>query len=194
MKVKIGPYVNHISLHKIVDRLERLNFSEEQCDKITEWLEKTWVKNLIDWTNKRRSRTIKIKIDKFDTWNMDSTLAYIIHPMLVQLKTESNSYGNVDLEDIPLDARSNDIYLPNSGGYSKDHWDWVLDEMIWAFEQKINETGDSQFFDHSEVDPNSSLQSQIQSIKVDHKGLKEYNQRMANGFRLFGKYYNSLWD
>lgn len=28
----------------------------------------------------------------------------------------------------------------------------------------------------------------------DWKGRKKYEERIANGFRLFGKYYQSLWD
>ena len=29
---------------------------------------------------------------------------------------------------------------------------------------------------------------------VDTDGIKEYNNRIDNGFRLFGKYYRNLWD
>jgi hypothetical protein len=31
-------------------------------------------------------------------------------------------------------------------------------------------------------------------MKVDRAGLEAYQKRMANGFRLFGKYYQGLWD
>ena len=29
---------------------------------------------------------------------------------------------------------------------------------------------------------------------VDYEGMKVYNDRIQNGFRLFGKYYQGLWD
>jgi len=29
---------------------------------------------------------------------------------------------------------------------------------------------------------------------VDFEGMKLYNDRIQNGFRLFGKYYQGLWD
>jgi hypothetical protein len=74
----------------------------------------------------------------------------------------------------------------------------VLDEMIWAFEQKVRDDDESQFFDHSECgdikefvkDPNSHFAKS----KVDWDGLKQHQERRANGFRLFGKYYQNLWD
>ena len=30
--------------------------------------------------------------------------------------------------------------------------------------------------------------------KYDFEGRKEYQKRISNGFRLFGKYYQALWD
>jgi hypothetical protein len=29
---------------------------------------------------------------------------------------------------------------------------------------------------------------------VDNEGKKAYHDRITNGYRLFGKYYESLWD
>jgi hypothetical protein len=46
-------------------------------------------------------------------------------------------------------------------------WDWALTEMIFAFESKIDDDWFAQARDE---------------------------ERIANGFRLFGKYYQSLWD
>jgi hypothetical protein len=34
----------------------------------------------------RKNRAVHVEIEPHDTWNMDTTLALIIHPMLVQLK------------------------------------------------------------------------------------------------------------
>jgi len=34
----------------------------------------------------------------------------------------------------------------------------------------------------------------LKNIKVDREGLKAHQDRKANGFRLFGKYYQALWD
>jgi hypothetical protein len=32
------------------------------------------------------------------------------------------------------------------------------------------------------------------TFKLDSKGLKEHEDRMQNGFRLFGLYFSNLWD
>jgi hypothetical protein len=32
------------------------------------------------------------------------------------------------------------------------------------------------------------------TYKADYEGMKKVHDRMNNGFRLFGKYYRSLWD
>jgi hypothetical protein len=34
----------------------------------------------------------------------------------------------------------------------------------------------------------------MEMIKVDREGLDAWQARKANGYRLFGKYYEGLWD
>ena len=48
----------------------------------------------------RKNRKIKVLIDKYDTWGMDYTLAYIIHPLLVQLKESMLVSPFIDDEDV----------------------------------------------------------------------------------------------
>ena len=71
-----------------------------------------------------------------------------------------------------------------------------MNELIWTFTQLSDTTeGESQFFDHSEVDEKEKdFTKQIGKIKIDHVGLKAYNDRIDNGLRLFGKYFRTLWD
>jgi hypothetical protein len=67
--------------------------------------------------------------------------------------------------------------------------------MIWAFEQKTIDDADSQFFDHSECDLDKTpWETDFGKIKYDAKGHEAWQTRKANGFRLFGKYYEALWD
>ena len=118
-----------------------------------------------------RARKINIRIDKYDTWSMDSTLALIIHPMLIQLKQTKHGSPWIDDEDVPEELRSTSA-PPKENEWDTDdnhhaRWDWVLDEMIWAFETHLDD--ESQF-------------------KVELFGRKR------NGFCLFGKYYQALWD
>jgi hypothetical protein len=77
-------------------------------------------------------------------------------------------------------------------------WDWILDEIIWAFEQKTDDDADSKFFDHSECGdekfPWNKDGQYVSKIKYDKEGHRAWADRKANGFRLFGKYYENLWD
>jgi len=154
-----------------------------------------------------------IKIDYWDTWGMDNTLAPIILPMLKQLRETKHGSPHVDLEDVPehlrttgtqeYDVQSVFDFYKEDKSYDDDYpnihtrWNWVLDEMIWAFEQKADDDAEGRFFDHSECDDKFpwDIDSNYQSkLKVDWVGLKAWQKRKENGFRLFGIYYEALWD
>lgn len=143
-------------------------------------------------------RKISVMIHDYDTWSMDHTLAYIVHPMLIQLKETKHGAPNVDKEDVPESLWPNEaeesLYAKN--GQTDIHffarWDWIMDEMIWAFGEILNDDGESSFWGEWIEDESKTLGGYHKSIDWD--GLKEYQARMANGFRLFGKYYQSLWD
>jgi len=34
----------------------------------------------------------------------------------------------------------------------------------------------------------------MDKLKVDREGLEAHQKRKANGYRLFGRYYQNLWD
>jgi hypothetical protein len=225
MKVNIGNYINWIGPYQIAEVLcwwakdvpdeHGLLDKPEWVHDFGTWLAETktgedsWLTRFCNWIHSKRNRKVKIRIDKYDTWNMDSTLALLILPMLKQLKETKHGSQLVDMEDVPehmrytttedWDAQSTfDFYnLPNSQNIQcdlHDRWDWVMDEMIWTFEQLNDPNGDSQFYDHSAMDKTLPLSKQLQKMKVDYLGLNAYNDRIDNGLKLFGKYYRGLWD
>jgi hypothetical protein len=114
---------------------------------------------------------------------MDHTLAHIVLPMLKQLKETKHGSPNVDNEDVPINLRAPEedvLKYKDLGETDPDffkRWDWVLDEMIYAFDCKANKDEVYMRFD----------------IK-DRIGMEKEQERISNGFRLFGKYYESLWD
>jgi hypothetical protein len=126
----------------------------------------------------RRVQKIKIHIDRWDTWSMDHTLAYIVLPMLKQLKETKHGAPYVDPDDCPKDLRpkEQDEYGTDDTHFAR--WDWVLDEMIYAFDCKANKDDVYMRFD----------------IKTERDAMEAEQKRISNGFRLFGKYYESLWD
>ena len=144
----------------------------------------------------RKNRAEKIEIERFDTWSMDHTLALIIHPMLVQLKDTKHGAPNVDDEDVPENLRS--VNAPakeksyDTDEYWFDRWDWVLDEMIWAFNEKNRDTWKEVFYGpYTESEDDDSFGH---FEWIDHKGMEVHQARISIGFRLFGKYYEGLWD
>ena len=118
MKVNIGTYPTHRFYH-------------------------TWLYKLFGYSPQQ---SIKVKIDKWDTWSMDHTLAHIVLPMLVQLKATNYGYP---------------------GNLTEAKWNIIMDKMIYAFEHKVR--------DDDMIDTGDQ-------------------KRMQEGFRLFGKYYQNLWD
>lgn len=132
-------------------------------------------------------REIDVIVHSYDTWSADHTIALIALPLLKQLKETKQGVPYVDYEDMPehlqynprqYDARAvEDLFNKwDDFNHEFDHqvkvWDWMMDEMIWAMDQLVNE---------DEVDP-----------EVWYS--KEFNDRMSNALRLFGKYFRSLWD
>jgi hypothetical protein len=153
-------------------------------------------------------RKIEIRIDKYDTWNMESTLAYIILPMLKQLKaTMHGSPGDLiefqqtsNSAQYSFDFYEEDDKLAWEKGH--EHWHEILDKMIWSFEQ-INTDWEAQFhsgehdvyFEEVEGTEHSIMKyGPNDTHKFDAEGYSKFQDRMQEGFELFGKYYRNLWD
>lgn len=151
-----------------------------------------------------------VKIDRYDTWSMDHTLANIILPMLKQLKATQHGAPNVDDEDVPMELQS--WTAPAKEEYDVDgnhfaRWDYVLDEMIFAFECKVDDSWEEKFrsgeMDMKSVacewDENGKatmyqwIKGSNHTYHYDYEGANKVHERISNGFRLFGVYFNSLW-
>lgn len=216
MKVIIGPYRNWFGPYQLADLLcswvKEVKDKEGNLDKpqwvhnFGEWLAEnkdgtpTLLHKFLLWVDSKRERQVYVKIDPWDTWSMDHTLSHLVVPMLKQLKATKHGAPLVDDEDVPEHLKSTSA-PPKEHDYDVDdnhfkRWDWALDEMIWAFEQKLDNNPDDQFYTHptQEERKDKSFQEQMEMIKVDREGLDAWQQRKANGYRLFGKYYEGLWD
>ena len=205
MKIYINKYRNHwLSPYTILEKVcfwEKdkdviYNLKDNPKNKYQKWVDRlepvcVGFQKFLDIVHPKIDY---VKIDYWDIWNMDSTLAPIILPMLKQLKEHKHGSGIVDLEDVPEylrcdttedwdDQKCFDFYREHEvkEGDRDIHarWNWVLDEMIWAFEQLCDYDNDKEFY-HGE--------------KFDVKGYEKHHNRINNGTRLFGKYYRNLWD
>ena len=238
MKVYINGYKEHwISPVTIVDYLffwtdwskcsrSKKFICNEQWIDSPEWADKladklTPISKAIQYVWDKIDRKIDyVKIDRYDTWSMDHTLAYIILPMLKQLRDTKHGSPMVDDEDVPERLRTvkklkpkrkkddvrdtMQVHAVDMDDDSLIHkkWDWVINEMIFAFECKVNDNDEDKFWDHSayELGKNGTaerlddMQKGQSKTKCDWDGLRAHQARKANGFRLLGKYYEGLWD
>jgi hypothetical protein len=160
------------------------------------------------WVEDKKTRKIKVRIDPYDTWSLDHTLGLIALPMLKQLQATKHGSPWVDDEDVPENLRSG-AAPPKENDYDTDdnhhlRWDWVIGEMIFAFETKCGELEDWQDQFHTgkremrfkklENGNSEMVRGEGDTSHFDAEGQKAYQERISNGFRLFGKYYEGLWD
>jgi len=168
------------------------------------------------WIQGFNKERISVRIDPWDTWSMDHTLAHIALPMLRQLRDNHMGYAMVDDEDVPehlgstaappLTQEQKDCHVSDEN--AEGRWLWVLDEMVFAFDSKINDEWEQQFHTgepeyYTEVvqwdDEGRPLMHELKhgpnhTSEFDVEGYQAYQSRISNGFRLFGKYYESLWS
>lgn len=216
MKVVIGPYKSWIGPYQIANALcfwvkpikDKYGMSDKPdwVHDFGTWLSggengESWLLKVCQWIESKRKRRVYVRIDKYDTWSMDHTLAYMIVPMLKQLKATKHGAPSVDNEDVPSPLRSTAPgardHCENDWDIDDNHfhrWEYVLDEMIWTFEQQLDDTAENQFYDHGEKIAGESIMDSVERLKVDDAGLKAWADRKQNGYRLFGKYYEALWD
>lgn len=198
MKVYMGQYPSWFGPYQLADLTKKLGVSEAKAYQLGGWLSNTWVDTFLTWAHTFKKQKIKVIIHRYDTWSMDHTLAHIIHPMLLQLKASKHGSPDIDDDDVPEHLRKANS-LPSEDKYDVDsnwfkRWDWILDEMIWAFAELKDPNSTDQFYDHSGVNKEEGLEVQIGQIKIDFDGLQAHEERMKNAFRLFGKYFRALWD
>lgn len=223
MKVYISKYRDHwLSPYTI---LEKVFFwkDSDYIDYKKPWVNK-WADSLMPFCEALRKfldfvhpKVNYVKIDYWDTWSMDSTLSPIILPMLKQLKATKHGSGFIDMEDVPEHLRTTttedydeqktfDFYNENvpEGGDIHARYDWVLDEMIWAFEQLNDDKNEDKFWkERPEIDLDDYPEDEGETFVplrwkkegvCDWEGLRKHQERIQNGCRLFGKYYQTLWD
>lgn len=105
--------------------------------------------------------------DERDTYTLLARVNVLILKELKRVQDIYCSYPIVDDDDIP-DYIQKQLQLPSSDTVAtelmlKHRWTWLLEEMIWTF----------------------------RIISSGEKNL--YADRLANGLRLYGKYFLHLW-
>jgi hypothetical protein len=179
MKVIIKNYVDHMSLSYRIANILSLVIGKDSVYALACTIEKTpcydfFADICLTFTMWLESRRVSVKIDRWDTYSMDSTLTHIILPMLKQIRTELNGAPLCDYRDADANLHPSDDDLARmelEPGWTDDNyfkrWGNIIDKMIEAFE--IHK-------DDSDMYPNG-----------------DKKEKLENGLRLFGKYYMNLW-
>lgn len=221
MRIWMSNYRDHwLSPYTILDKVffwREIDYDEPVIERWSNRLNPLCIaiQKFLDFVHPRINY---VKIDRWDTWSMDHTLAHIILPMLKQLKEKQHGAGFVDDQDVPegIGLRSTEA-LPKENEWDTDsnhfaRWDWVMNEMIFAFECKVDDSWEDAFREgdidmlwvpvdeHGNQVPKGEHKSyQMKdgpknTYKCDYDGMKVVQNRIDNGFRLFGRYYQNLWD
>lgn len=218
MKIYFSNYRDHwLSPYTILEKVffwREIDYDEPIIDRLNKILNPFCVaaNKTLDFIHPKIEY---VKIDKYDTWSMDSTLSKIIYPMLVQLNENKHGSPFTSDEDVPEELKSTSAPAKeNECDTDENHfkrWDWIMGEMIWAFEQKNIDWADQYRsgehdilwvpvdVDGNEVPKGESKFTQMRhgpkdTYKCDYESMKVHQNRIDNGVRLFGKYYSSLWD
>lgn len=159
-------------------------------------------------------REFSVEVSDHDIFSADSTLAIVILPVLKKLKETKMGSPNVSDEDVPEELRRSSGGDPPDPGEEDEgwhaRWEYVLGQMIWAFEQIHPDgpdwedqfyTGEADFEFHpsehldADGEPYSQMvQGPNHTLEFDLKGYQEFDARIENGLTLFGKYFRALWS
>jgi hypothetical protein len=128
----------------------------------------------------KAKRIVKIKIDHWDLWSLDDTLGYIILPALKRIRAAKCGapsavfdFSHHNMKDWQSPKFKAAEKKSNRDGFKK--WYGILDAMIWSFDQMMREEADAP------------------DIMKNKDAYMAYQDRMANGFDLFGKWFRALW-
>jgi hypothetical protein len=228
MKVIIGKYPTWIGPYQIAEKLcwwakpvtdeHGFKSKPDWVHEFGTWLgtnkdgSDNWLTKACQWVESKRQRQVYVRIDKWDTWSMDHTLALIILPMLKQLQATKHGAPNVLDTDVPKHLWSTNAE-PKTNEHDTDsnhfkRWDWVLGEMIFAFECKLDDSWQDKYSsgtmdwssEPSEYDATGKptlyqmKEGPNHTYHCDYVALAVEQKRISRGFKLFGKYYENLWD
>ena len=141
-------------------------------------------------------RLEEIEIHNYDVWSLDYTLALVILPALRLLKAQKQGVPTVDDSDLPENLQGPDADI-------ESRWNWIMDEMIFAFEMALSDDYGTDQFNSGEIDFHTVeredglfelVAGENHTFEVDTVAEKAHMDRVQRGHMFFGKYYMSLWD
>lgn len=188
MKAYIGPYPSRLTCNvhrRLMKRRYGYHWPEQQTkletflERLEDGLQAIYDRTINLWLDKR-DQTVLVKIDPHDAINANVTLAHIIVPLLKQLKQNQQGAPFVDVEDVP-DHLMPKHPIKKLGDVDDTHferWDYVLDEMIFAFEKKLEEDSWKDEFYVWEECEDATLGYKL--VSCDKEGIYKMQKRIQN--------------
>jgi hypothetical protein len=136
---------------------------------------------------KKGKRKEKVRIDEWDTFSLDSTLAKIIHPALIRFKKERVRLPGVPTvffqpgDEMDKNGNPTDASLAIAEKRFMD----ALDKMIYSMHQIAYEYPEEMVY--------FPENKKTEKFDINKEGLDAYGKRIQEGCELFGKYFNTLW-
>ena len=203
MKVYLSNYRDHwLSPYTILEKVifwKEIDYDSTYTKKIVNVLSpiSEVVKKVLDTIHPKINY---VKIDEWDTWSADGTLAKIILPTLIQYKKIKTGvpgdFTHTGGEDYDFQSCF-DFYKTNSklSMQAANEWDIILDKMIFSFSHLVDDDWESEFCTGSFV---NSIQigepGWIGTYTCDYDAINKVHEQIQEGLNLFGKYYRNLWD
>lgn len=223
MKVKIGDYPSWFGPYQLAEALcfwvkedSRTGEKPDWLHDFGEWLAhgevverasykeerpKTLLYKGLLWLNEQKKRKVHVRIDDHDIFDFNHTLSYIILPGLIKLREKKHGSPYVDDCDVPEEFRSTSAPPKETewdiDDYHHHRWDYVLNEMIWAFNE-IASGADPSFVlvegETTRTEREDGLIEITTTTEYDKEARRAYEERKQKAFEYFGKYYQNLWD
>jgi len=177
-------------------------YSSDSSDlqwKLQTIIDYTWNK-FVSWNPLWKD---KIVLDPEDSWSADLTIAKIAVPVLKQLKKTKHGYGLIDDSDVP------DYLKSHNDEHCEKKYEWVLDEIIWSLTERANNEENAPdlpdsfpLFDECPDGSSGGFSWKRREYSKEEQQIydefiektTEYENRIQNGCRLFGTYFQTLWD
>ena len=137
-----------------------------------------------------------VKIDAYDTWSLDRTLAPIIAAGLIKLKEEKHGVPMAFI----YDTEGNENATVEEGEVA---WDEALDSMIWSFTEYTRDWEDDYMSGEIDMqveknpeydDVRRMVYGPAHTFEYDIEGAKKHREKIQYGIDLFAKHFESLWS
>jgi len=191
---------------KVVDKMFG-DFKPASWYELWFYLKPYWRFRDVKYWFKKQYQKLTIGFPREEARNLRHASAKWMVPRLKQLKKEANGFPAGLIEDNELDTSH--ILVGDNPDYDKNwevrheygmkKWQGILDQIIWSFENQDDppepikpENWDSRC-NMIKYDDGSVEYKHLDKREWDFSPLKEHDEKVKEGLKLFAEHYLDLW-